>query len=62
MNPLQPSVTTLVKLGCLIVHYQEARDQGHEFDHIAVQQLEQDKEVVAWIAAMQKLALLPVKR
>ena len=62
MNPLQPSDRTLVKLGSLIVHYQEARDQGHEFDRIAVQQLERDKEVIDWLAAMQALALLPVKR
>lgn len=61
-DPLKPSVTTLVKIGSLLVHYQEARDTGHAFDAIACRQLENDPEVKEWLKSMTDLALLPVKR
>lgn len=62
-DPLAPSAELLVKLGSLIVHADEAMTPGgHSFDVEAFRGLLQDPEVVAWLEAMQALALLPVKR
>jgi hypothetical protein len=63
IDPLRPSVTTLVKLGSIIVHFDEATmPGGHEFDMHTARTLLEDYEVKAWISAMNKLAMLPVKR
>lgn len=60
---LQPSVGLLVKLGSVIVHADEfTSPSGHEFDLHAMKQLLADPEVVAWIAAGTKAAMLPLKR
>lgn len=59
----EASITLLIKLGSLIVHYQEMTShKGHLFDKKAIESLEQDPEVIAWFAAMNKLAFLPVRR
>jgi hypothetical protein len=60
---LSPSLSTLVKLGSIAVHVDELfSSDGHEFDKLAIQNLLNDSEVVEWLAGMQKLAMLPVKR
>lgn len=62
-NPLRPSTTLLVKLGSLIVHYDEMNSPGgHSFDVAVIEQLRADPEVAEWFAAMDKLAMLPKKR
>lgn len=64
MNPLQPSVTLLVKLGSMARHAEEMLDpdKGHEFDLSTFRTLMKDPEIIDWFEAMDKLALLPVKR
>ena len=63
MDALKPSVGLLVKLGSLIVHYQEfTSPKGHEFDKDAIDALERDPEVADWINAMERGGFLPVKR
>lgn len=62
MKILEPSARLLVKLGSLIVHYQEIRSDPHEFDVAAIATLESDPDVVEWIAQMTKEGFLPVKR
>ena len=62
-NPYRPSIQLLVKLGSLIVHYEEMIDSGgHHFDAAAAESLREDPEVKAWVQSMHNLALLPVKR
>lgn len=62
-DPLKPSVSLLVKLGSLIVHYDELRSpHGHEFDGNAIDTLEADPEVIDWRDQMTSMAFLPVKR
>jgi hypothetical protein len=63
VNALAPPASTLVKLGSIAVHVDEALStEGHEFDWGAARQLLVDPEVVAWIEAMTKLGFMPVKR
>lgn len=60
---MKPSPALLVKLGSIIVHFDEATSPGgHDFDLNTARQLLQDPDVKAWIAAMSKAAMLPVKR
>ena len=62
-DPLKPSATLLIKLGSMVVHYEEMLSaKGHEFDKHALDSLTNDPEVKAWFAAMNKMAFLPVKR
>lgn len=62
-DPLAPSLSTLTKLGSLIAHCEELLSpHGHHFDRIAMNDLLKDKEVVAWMKQMRKLALLPEPR
>jgi hypothetical protein len=62
-DPLTPDATTLIKLGSIIVHYQEfTSPSGHPFDLQTVRQLEKNPDVVEWMAEMQKKAYLPEKR
>jgi hypothetical protein len=59
----KPTLKLLVKLGSLVVHYQEAFGPGkHLFDLRTIESLEADEEVVSWFAAMNASAMLPVKR
>ena len=63
MNCLKPSPTLLIKLGSLIVHYQELNsDDGHTFDKMTIDSLLTDPEVTEWIREMNTLAFLPQKR
>ena len=62
-DPLKPPIGLLVKLGSIVVHVDEMLSpDGHEFDRGAVEIGMADSELKAWIAAMTKLAMLPVKR
>lgn len=57
------SPTLAVKLGSAIVHADEAMSaDGHAADESAFRSILADPEVSAWLAAMNELALLPVKR
>lgn len=60
---MNPSPALLVKLGSIIVHFDEFTSLGgHEYDLHAARQLLADPEVAEWIAAMTKAAMLPQKR
>lgn len=62
-DPLIPSPALLCKLGSIIVHADELlSDDGHPFDRAALQSLADDRDVRAWLAAMQSMALVPIKR
>ena len=62
-DPLKASPTLLIKLGSMVVHYEEMLSKkGHEFDRHALDGLYADDEVKEWFAAMNKMAFLPVKR
>ncbi len=62
-DPLTPSIPLLVKLGSLIVHYDECKSgDGHAFDVAAINSLLSDPEVEEWIRGMDKLSLLPKNR
>lgn len=59
----EPGMTLLVKLGSIAVHAEELLSPGgHAFDAKALDGLLNDPEVKEWLAQMNKLALLPVKR
>lgn len=63
MNALKPSTKLLVKLGSLIVHYEEAVSaDGNPFDWTVIDSLREDPEVKEWIKSMNELGMLPVKR
>lgn len=62
-NPLKPEATTLIKVGSLLIHYQEYNSSDcHALDKAAIDSLEKDPDVIQWIKEMTELALLPVKR
>lgn len=62
-DPLNPTLTLLVKLGSISVHaYELLSPNRHQFDSVALQMLLEDPEVDAWITVMTQMALLPVKR
>ncbi len=64
-SPLQPSASVLCKLGSIARHLEELRtavDGGQAFDLAATESLLDDPELVEWMAAMDGLALLPLKR
>jgi len=60
--PLTPSTTLLCKLGSLIVHFEEAKDDAHPFDLKVIETLMNDPDIKQWINQMNELGLLPVKR
>lgn len=63
IDPLAPPSTVLIKLGCAIMHADEALSaNAHPLDVIAFRTLLEDPAVVEWIQAMNALAFLPVKR
>jgi len=63
VGPLTPSASLLCKLGSIIIHVEECvGPNGHVFDLTATKQLATDPEVVAWLAGMRAMAMLPVKR
>jgi len=62
-NILNPTPQLLIKLGSLIVHYQELNSKdGHAFDKSAIETLENDAEVNQWLKEMDAMAFLPQKR
>lgn len=62
-DPMSPSMGLLCKLGSIVAHVEEGTSAGgHQFDWGAVAALLKDHDVQAWMGAMQKLALLPLKR
>lgn len=63
MNAEEPPFSVLIKLGSIIRHFEEGTGpDGHEFDLGTAKSLMEDAEVREWLGAMDKLALLPVKR
>ena len=64
MDPLKPSPTLLIKLGSIVVHYEEmiSAKGNIEFDKPAIDTLTNAPEVREWFADMTKMAFLPVKR
>lgn len=62
-KPLSPSPQLLIKLGSIIVHYQEwTSNKGHELDKSTIDALMDNEDVKEWFQEMNKLALLPLKR
>ncbi len=62
-DPLKPTTTLLIKLGSIVVHFEEMTlRKGHAFDKHALDSLLADPEVKEWFAAMNKMAFLPLKR
>lgn len=60
---LKPTAQLLIKLGSIIVHQQELNSpDGHYMDKSALDSLLGDEEVKEWMAGMDKMAFLPVKR
>lgn len=60
---LAPPPSLLIKLGSIIVHYQELNSpSGHAFDKTTIDSLLEDVEVKNWMIEMDRLALLPKKR
>ena len=58
-----PSPQLLIKLGSIIVHYQELNSSdGHYLDRAALDTLLSDEEVIEWMEGMDKLAFLPKMR
>lgn len=62
-NPMSPSPALLAKLGSAIVHASEAIDEGgHQFDVAAFHSVMNDADVREWLAQMNAMAMLPVRR
>lgn len=62
-DPLKPTPALLCKLGSIAVHADEfMSSDGHPFDAEALNALLYDPEVVAWLKAMGKMAMIPKKR
>lgn len=60
---LNPKASLLIKLGSLIVHYQELNSSnGHPLDKAAIDSIESDNDVREWLKTMDELALTPKKR
>jgi len=63
MNELKPSPQLLIKLGSIIVHFQELNSSdGHYLDQAALDGLLNDEETVQWMKQMDDNAFLPKKR
>lgn len=62
-SALNPPLSLLVKLGSVAVHAEEMLSpHSHPLDRIALESALKDAEVQTWIAEMNGLAMLPVKR
>lgn len=62
-DPLKPSASLLCKLGSIVVHVEEGTSKdGHPFDMVSLRTLMCDAEIITWLAAMDKMAMIPKKR
>ena len=62
-DPFKPQISLLCKLGSIAVHVEEMLSvKGHAFDKHALDTALGDPEVKEWLAAMDKLSMLPRKR
>ncbi len=62
-DPMAPSPALLAKLGSIVQHMVEATGHGgHPFDMSAAEALLSDTQVREWLAEMEALAMIPVKR
>jgi len=59
---LSPTLSCAAKLGSIVRHIEEAHDTSTPIDMLTAIQLTRDPEVQEWMSAMDKAALLPVKR
>lgn len=63
MKALNPSPQLLIKLGSIIVHFQELNSpHGHHLDKAAIDSLLKNEDVSDWLKEMEEAALLPKKR
>ncbi len=63
MDPLKPNPALLCKLASIAVHTDEMLSPtGHHFDRGALLSVLNDEDVEAWIAAMTKMGMAPMKR
>ena len=63
MTIMNPHPALLVKLGSIIVHFDEFNSKGgHEYDLHTAHQLMADPDVKEWLDGMNAAAMLPVKR
>lgn len=62
-DPFKIEASLAAKVGSILVHVEEGRGtDGHHFDWTAVDTLLAQPDVREWIASLQKIALVPVKR
>lgn len=62
-DPLSPSPRLLCKLGSIAVHVEELLSPfGHTFDKVALESLQKDPEVKAWLKAMSSQGMIPEPR
>lgn len=62
-DPLKPSASLLCKLGSIIVHYDEFHGpSGNDVDKTAAEAALKDADVQEWLAQMQTLSMVPLKR
>lgn len=62
-SPLLPDAQTLIKLGSIIVHWEEYNSKnGHFLDLQTIEAMMEQDDVKKWFAEMNKMALLPLKR
>lgn len=63
MDELKPTPQLLIKLGSIIVHYQELlSNDGHYMDKAALDSLLSDEDVTQWMKQMDNNAFLPKRR
>lgn len=60
---LKPSPQLLIKLGSIIVHYEEYNSpDGHFLDKQTIEAMMEQEDVKEWFKGMKEMALLPLKR
>lgn len=63
LDPLNPSLALLAKLGSLVVHIEEYMSPtGHDFDRQAILTGLQDDDLQSWLDQMTMLQFVPVRR
>ena len=63
LSVYNPDISTLSKIGSIIVHVDEAlSSKGHPLDIEDIKALINDRDVRQWLSAMDKAALLPLRR